>query len=129
MPPFMQIEVDQNITQAFDALERELDRELRQLASETGVAIKHTIQASIARNEGVLAGNFVSEDDEKATRVFARPIGRPANLPQWLEFGTRTMTARPAIQNAVRLHKGRFARQAESKVRQVVSRVERGHRG
>ena len=118
------ITVEQNVTKAFDELERQLEQELRTLASQTGQAIRDTAKATVSVDEGVTRDNVVSEDDEKGTRVFVRSTpNRASNLDLWLETGTPKMTAKPFLHPAKELHRGRYERETEQRIRKVVTTV------
>ena len=118
------IAVEQNVTKAFDELERQLELELRTLASQTGQAIRDTAKATVAVDEGVTRDQIVSEDDEKGTRVFVRSTSRrPANLDLWLEAGTSKLEKRPFLHPAKELHRSRYERETEQRVREVITRV------
>jgi HK97 gp10 family phage protein len=120
----LKISVEENITKAFDALERELEKELRALASQTGQAIRDTAKATVAVDEGVTRDNIVSEDGDDATRVFVRSTpDRPTNLDIYLEFGTRTIGKRPFLHPAKELHRPRYVRETEQRIRAVTTRV------
>lgn len=118
------IEVKETIGRAFDQLERELEAELRALASRTGRAVRDTARAAVAVDKGVTRDHIISEDREDGTRVYvASTPERPTNLDIWLEFGTRRMAARPFLHPAAALHQRRFEREVAQRLRAVVART------
>lgn len=57
--------------------------------------------------------------------VFVAPTSRPAELPVWLEFGTKHMLARPFLVAAARLEDGPHRRRVEQALASAIAEVSR----
>jgi len=107
---------------AVDALPRETTLALRAVAWRTSRTVKEHAQANLRRQThgtGKTADSIhVIEEAER--QQFVVVVGgnpdRPANLPDWLEFGTRHMAARPYIRPAADEAEGPYLREMEAAV-------------
>lgn len=114
-----------SLTVAFDRLGAEAQAVLMAIARETADELKAEVQARIRRQTagtGRTANAITVERQETGYRVTSGEQNpRPANLPIWLEFGTKHMTPRPAWEAARRLLSGTYVRRVESGLQRAIN--------
>ena len=117
MPPLFTIDPDpREVLEAFDALAGLIEEEAQREAFVTGYRIQADARSRLQRQthgEGQTAENITVSDTvpshlggdtlraDASVYVYVRPYRRPDNLTLWLEFGTKFMTPRPFLRNAV----------------------------
>jgi hypothetical protein len=113
------------ITQAMTRLGDAADAVLRDVARDTADKLKAEMQARLRRQTsgtGKTADAVTVETTEDGyAKVTSGEMGsRPANLPIWLEFGTKHMTARPYFYGSIRLEQGAHLRRVEDALQQAI---------
>jgi HK97 gp10 family phage protein len=118
-----------DLRKAVDALPRSVTLALRGVAWQSSRRIKDRAQqilASKTHGTGKTAASIeiIEDDANKQFQVF--PAGnpdRPANLPLWLEFGTRYMAARPFMRPAADEENPRYQREMLQAASDVADQV------
>jgi len=113
------------ITQAFDRLGDAAHAVLSELAMETANSLKAEMQGRLRRQTagtGRTADAItVERTPDGYARVSSGDMGsRAANLPIWLEFGTKHMTARPYFYGAIALEHGTYLRRVERALQDAI---------
>lgn len=112
---------------------------LKRAAYQTAVAIQATARGRVARLTGRTAAGLTVEEARvgdgyvvtpfnEAHRASLRGSGndeQPRNLPTWLEFGTKNMSARPYLLNSARLEEGTHLRRVAEAVQDAIDEVSR----
>lgn len=115
---------------ALDRLDERIGVRLKDVARDTAERIQRDARARLARQThgtGQTADAITVEDIRGGYRVFVGPQGnRPANLPIWLEFGTKRMTARPFLFATATLESGPHLRRVREAVEDAIAEVQRG---
>lgn len=125
------IEVDTAaLFQAIDRLGDEATRVLDLVAKETATAIQRDARDRLRRQThgtGATADAITvipSSAPGGGYVVVSGDMGsRAANLPIWLEFGTKHMTPRPYLLAAARLEEGSYLRRVEVGMQEAIDRV------
>lgn len=118
------IDVDATaLVAALDRLGAVAERYVKAAAEVTAQRIAEGARGRVRRATGQTAAAItVSEAPGPlgGYRVFVGSMqGRAANLPQWLEFGTRKLSAQPFMFNSARLEEGAH----ERRIRQAIERA------
>ena len=113
------------LTPALARLGAEADRVLKAIAKETAERIKDDAQGRLRRQTsgtGRTADAItVEEGADGYYKVTSGNMGdRPANLPIWLESGTKHMTAKPYFYGAVQLEAGTYLRRVEQAMQDAI---------
>lgn len=126
MSDHLTIDVDtSSLLAALDRLGVVAEKHIREAALETAGRVASEARARVARATGVTAG-AITIDEEKTRpgfRVFVAPTQRAANLPIWLEFGTKRMTARPFLFSSARLEEGAHERRVAAALQDAIDEV------
>lgn len=111
------VEIEDGITKAFDRLGDAALSPLDAVAKAAAESIKAEVQSRIRRlthGTGRTANAVTVEKVEGGYRVHSGDMQeRAANLPIWLEFGTKHMMPRPAWNAAILLENGTYLRRVE----------------
>ena len=90
------------------------ERHVHAAAKVTAEKIREEARGRVRRATGRTANAIVTEEAEGPLggwRVYVEPMPpRAANLPQWIEFGTKKMQARPFLFSSARLEAGAHLR-------------------
>lgn len=114
------IEVDaRSVLQALDRLDDRIGDRLKAVAKDTAERIRTgAIQRLSAQTQGTgqTAAALTIDEINGGYRLYVGPVPqRSENVPLWLEFGTRHMSARPWLFKAALLEEGpHFRRVAEA---------------
>lgn len=114
---------------AVDALPREVTLKLRAVAWRTSREVKDTAQRLLrAQTHGTgKTANSIHVVEEAERKQFVVLVGgnpdRPANLPDWLEFGTKHMTAKPYIRPAADMAKDGYLSDMEAAAVDVATKA------
>lgn len=113
-----------SLTPAFNRLGDVASVILLAIAKETADALKAGVQSRLRRQTfgtGQTANAVTVERVEGGYRVHSGDMGdRAANLPIWLEFGTKHMTPRPAWEAERLLASGTYMRRVEDGLQQAI---------
>lgn len=114
-----------SITPALARLGDAANAVLSDLARETAHALQREMQGRLRRQTsgtGKTADAItVEKSDDGFYRVTSGEMGsRPANLPIWLEFGTKHMTPRPYFYGAIALEQGTYLRRVEQQLQNAI---------
>lgn len=114
-----------SITSAFARLGDAANAVLSDLARETAHTLQREMQGRLRRQTsgtGRTADAItVEKSDDGFYRVNSGNMGdRAANLPIWLEFGTKHMTARPYFYGAIQLEQGTYLRRVDEALQQAI---------
>lgn len=113
-----------SLTAAFDRLGQEADAVLMEIARETADELKAEVQARLRRQTagtGRTANAITVERQQTGYKVTSGDQNpRPANLPIWLEFGTKHMTPRPAWEAARLLLAGTYERRVANGLQRAI---------
>lgn len=112
-------------TQAFERLGPAAAAALKGLAKETAYSlqagVRSRLQRQIPGGTGRTVGAITVEEQATGYRVTSGDQGpRPANLPIWLEYGTKHMSPRPAWDAEIRLHAGPYNRRVEDVLQRAI---------
>lgn len=108
----MNLTVDVDASALLAALDRlgvEAERICQEASKVTANKIVNEAKKRVARATGETQRAIVSEQAPGPLggyRVFVGTTSHPANLPQWLEWGTKHMSARPFLFSSARLEEG-----------------------
>lgn len=113
-----------SLTVAFDRLGAEAHAILMAIAKETADELKAEVQARLRRQTsgtGRTANAITVEKQDTGYRVTSGEMGdRPANLPIWLEFGTKHMTPKASWEAARLLLSGTYIRRVEDGMQRAI---------
>ena len=114
-----------SITPALAKLGDAANAVLSDLARETAHTLQREMQGRLRRQTsgtGKTADAItVEKSDDGFYRVNSGNMGdRAANLPIWLEFGTKRMTPRPYFYGAIALEQGTYLRRVEDALQQAL---------
>lgn len=113
------------LTPAFGRLGEEGARVLKLVAKETAESLQAGVRARLQRQIPGGTGRTVAaitvEEQTTGYRVTSGEQNpRPANLPIWLEYGTKHMHARPAWNAEILLHNGPYVRRVEEALQRAI---------
>lgn len=118
------VDVQDGISAALDRLGDAAAPLLLAVAKESAESIKADVQARIRRqtNGTGRTANAVTVDQvEGGYRVHSGDMqDRAANLPTWLEYGTKHMTPKPAWNAAILLQQGTHMRRLEDAMQAAI---------
>lgn len=118
------IEVQDGGVQAlFRALPDVVRQRVKAAALVTGRLIASEARGRVARRTGQTAEAITVAEVEDAVLVYVGRTAHPANLAQWLEFGTRRMTARPFLYASAQLEEGSHLRRVGEAVQASIQEV------
>lgn len=113
-----------SLTPAFNRLGDVASVILLEIARETAESFKAGVQSRLRRQThgtGQTANAVTVEQVEGGYRVHSGDMGdRAANLPIWLEFGTKHMTPKPAWEAERLLAQGTYLRRMEDGMQQAI---------
>lgn len=114
------------ITTAFARLGDVAHSALAAVARDTATRLKEDMQSRLRRQThgtGKTADAIAAfRTDDGFYRVTSGDMGlRPANLPIWLEFGTKYMTPKPYFYGAIQLEQGAYLRRVEAALEDAIS--------
>lgn len=112
---------------------------VKRAAHQTALAVQATARSRVARLTGRTAAGITVEEATKGEGYVVTPFNeahrgrlkgagndeQPRNLPHWLEFGTKHMSARPYLFNAARLEEGTHARRLATALQDAIDEVSR----
>ena len=110
---------------ALDQLGPAAERHVHRAARITAEQIRDEASGRVRRATGKTAGAITIEEAPPPLggyRVFVGAVlGRAANLPQWIEFGTRRMEARPFLFSSARLEEGAHLRRISEAMTKAIA--------
>lgn len=113
-----------SLTAAFDRLGAQAQAVLLAIAKETADELKAEVQARLRRQTagtGRTANAITVEKQDTGYRVHSGDMGdRAANLPIWLEFGTKHMTPKASWEAARLLLSGTYIRRVEDGMQRAI---------
>lgn len=128
----MTVDVEtRELLQAMDRLGDLAEDYAKAAGMETATRIASEAEARVARREGVTASNIVATDElpswlgggkggPTSAYVYVKAVRRPANLPLWLETGTRYMGAQPFLFVSARLEEGPHLRRLADAMQRAI---------
>lgn len=117
------------LRRAIDQLPRAVELALRNVAWHSSRRIQaraRQLLLSKTHGTGKTAASIEVIEDEAERSFIVHPAGnpdRPANLPLWLERGTRHMTARPFMRPAADEEDPRYKRESEQAAIDAATKV------
>lgn len=114
-----------SLTPALERVSVAANAALVELARTTAASLQTEMRSRLARQTsgtGQTAEAITTEQgDNGYYRVTSGNMGaRAANLPIWLEFGTKYMTPRPYFYGAIELEAGTYLRRAEDAMQAAI---------
>lgn len=121
------VDVDASgVFRMLDKLGTAADTLVKAAAKETANRIAQEARGRVARRTGKTAGAITVTEEENGARVFVgRVAGRSPNVPRYLEYGTKFMSARPFLFVSAVLEEGPHLKRVERALQEAIDEASR----